>query len=43
MWVKEAAPELMVGLKKIEKGIALNKKQLTASLKASGKAIEELV
>lgn len=43
MWLKEAAPDLLSGLQKIEKGVPLNKKQLSAALKASGKVIEELL
>lgn len=43
MWLKEAAPELLRGLKKIEKGASSNKNQLSAALKASGTAIEKLL
>jgi len=42
MWLSVSAPELMEGLVKIEKEVAADKKLLTRSLKASGKAMEGL-
>jgi uncharacterized damage-inducible protein DinB len=43
MWLGTSAPELMEGLEKIEKENAADKKLLQKSLKASGKAMEELI
>lgn len=43
MWLKEAAPELLGDLKKIEKDEGVDKKLLTKSLKASGAAIAALL
>ena len=43
MWLKAAAPELLVGLDKIEKGQAGDKKHLRKSLIESGKAIGKLL
>ncbi|HMG35096.1 MAG TPA: DinB family protein [Blastocatellia bacterium] len=43
MWIGSSAPGLMEGLEKIEKEQAGDKKQLQKGLKASGKAIEELL
>lgn len=42
MWLKSAGPELMVGLEKIEKETAADKKLLARRLKESGKAMETL-
>ena len=42
MWLSVSSPELMEGLEKIEKEFAADKKLLQKSLKASGKAMEEL-
>ena len=42
MWLKPAAPELMEGLEKIEKDVAVDKNLLTRCLKESGKAMEAL-
>jgi len=43
MWLKAAAPELLVGLDKIEKDQAGDKKHLRKSLIESGKAIGKLL
>src|ERR1044071_984103 len=43
MWLKAAAPELLVGLEKIEKDQAGDKKHLRKSLIESGKAIGRLL
>ncbi len=43
MWLKSAAPDLLSGLEKVEKEQALDKKVLSKSLTASGKAIESLL
>jgi uncharacterized damage-inducible protein DinB len=43
MWLGVSAPELMEGLDKIEKENAADKKLLQKSLKASGRAMEELI
>jgi len=43
MWLSASAPELMEGLEKIEKEKASDKKLLQKSLKASGRAMEELL
>jgi uncharacterized damage-inducible protein DinB len=43
MWLKQAAPELMAGLEKIEKDAAGDADVLRAGLEASGRAIEELL
>lgn len=43
MWLKEAAPELLGDLKKIEKDEGVDKKLLAKSLKASGAAIAALL
>lgn len=43
MWLKQAAPELMAGLDKIEKDGAGDADGLRAALEASGRAIEELL
>lgn len=43
MWLKSAGPELMVGLEKIEKETAADKKLLARRLKESGKAMETLL
>src|SRR5215467_11512766 len=43
MWLSAAAPELSEGLSKIEKEQASDKKVLQKGLKASGKAVEELL
>ena len=42
MWLKEAGPELMAGLDKIEREAPADKKLLARSLKDSGKAMELL-
>lgn len=42
MWLKASAPELMEGLDKVEKEVAVDKKLLSQSLKESGKAMEAL-
>ena len=42
MWLKPAAPELMAGLEKVEKEVAVDKKLLVRCLKESGKAMEAL-
>ncbi|HEU4880682.1 MAG TPA: DinB family protein [Longimicrobium sp.] len=43
MWLKQAAPELMAGLDKIEKDGAGDAEGLRAALEGSGRAIEELL
>jgi uncharacterized damage-inducible protein DinB len=43
MWLKSAAPDLLKGLDKIENEQAADKKLLSKSLVASGKAIGELL
>jgi uncharacterized damage-inducible protein DinB len=43
MWLKAAAPELLAGLGKIEKDVALDKKLLRKSLTDSGEAIKTLL
>jgi uncharacterized damage-inducible protein DinB len=43
MWISVAAPDLMQGLEKIEKEAAGDKKLLEKSLKASGRAMEQLL
>jgi uncharacterized damage-inducible protein DinB len=43
MWLGTSASELMEGLEKIEKDAAADKKLLQKSLKASGRAVEELL
>src|SRR3954454_5075705 len=43
MWLKAATPELLEGLKKVEKDQALDKKVLRTSLIESGKAISSLL
>lgn len=43
MWLGSAAPELLDGLQKIEKGAAADKETLSAALTASGRAIEALL
>jgi uncharacterized damage-inducible protein DinB len=43
MWLGVSAPELMQGLEKIEKENAADKKLLQKSLKASGRAMEQLL
>lgn len=43
MWLGTSALELMTGLEKIEKEVAVDKKLLEKSLKASGRAVEELL
>ena len=43
MWLKQAAPELMVGLEKIEKDGAGDADALRSALEASGRAVEELL
>lgn len=43
MWLGPAAPELLAGLRKIEKGDALDKESLAAALAASAAAIETLL
>lgn len=43
MWLKEAAPSLLAGLAKFEKGETLTVENLAAALEASGAAIEQLV
>ena len=43
MWLKTAAPELLEGLEKIEKEVALDRKLLKNSLEASSRAIEILL
>lgn len=43
MWLKTAAPELLVGLEKIEKETAADKRLLHDSLTASGQAIASLL
>jgi uncharacterized damage-inducible protein DinB len=43
MWLKSAAPELLVGLIKIEKEQAVDKKLLAKSLAQSGDAIKSLL
>jgi uncharacterized damage-inducible protein DinB len=43
LWLKSAAPELLDGLTKIEKGGQLDKKSLAEALQGSGKAIESLL
>ena len=42
MWLKSSAPELLEGLSKIEKEEKIDRRLLTFSLTASGRAIEEL-
>jgi uncharacterized damage-inducible protein DinB len=43
MWLKQAAPELLAGLEKIEKDGAGDADALRAALEASGRAVEELL
>lgn len=43
MWLKQAAPELMAGLEKIEKDGARDADVLRTALEASGRAVEELL
>lgn len=43
MWLKQAAPELMAGLEKVEKDGAGDADALRAALEASGRAVEELL
>lgn len=43
MWLKSAAPELLEGLEKFEKGINLNKEILNVSLTKSSDAISKLI
>jgi uncharacterized damage-inducible protein DinB len=43
MWLKQAAPELLTGLDKIEKDGAGDPEGLRAALEGSGRAIEELL
>ena len=43
MWLKAAAPELLAGLEKIEKGPGLSSRNLARALDASTAAITELV
>ncbi len=43
MWLKSAAPDLMEGLAKIEKGEVSDKETLSRSLQGSGRAIESLL
>jgi uncharacterized damage-inducible protein DinB len=43
MWLGSAAPELLDGLQKIEKGSAADKETLSAALMASGQAVEALL
>jgi uncharacterized damage-inducible protein DinB len=43
MWLKEAAPDLLTGLAKIEKETPISLELLSANLEASGKAVEELL
>jgi len=43
MWLASAAPELLAGLEKIEKGRAADKDVLAAALTASGQAVETLL
>src|SRR5215468_10410652 len=42
MWLGSAAPELLEGLRKIEKGDAVDKETLAAALTASADAVEAL-
>ena len=43
MWLKPSAPELLAGLEKLETKTVGDRKQLRASLEASGRAIEQLL
>src|SRR4029450_1231932 len=43
MWLKSAAPELLAGLLKIEKELALEKKLLRKCLSESGEALKSLL
>ena len=43
MWLKQAAPELLQGLEKVEKDRAADADVLRAALEASGEAIETLL
>lgn len=43
MWLKEAAPDLLAGLAKFEKGETLTVENLAAALEASGAAIAQLI
>lgn len=43
MWLKAAAPDLLLGLEKIEKGSSISSSGLVKSLNASSAAITELV
>lgn len=43
MWLKEAAPELLQGIEKIEKGAPADAAALRAALEASGAAVEEML
>lgn len=43
MWLKSAAPELLAGLEKIDKGVTGDKAALARALEASGQGIERLL
>jgi uncharacterized damage-inducible protein DinB len=43
MWLKSAAPELLEGLAKVEKGAAADRAGLASALEASGRAVEALL
>ena len=43
MWLKEAAPAMLAGLEKLEKGAALTSSVLSKALEASGAAIAQLI
>ncbi len=43
MWLKQAAPELLEGLEKIEKEQANDAARLSAALEASGGAVTDLL
>lgn len=43
MWLKQAAPALLAGLSKLEKGAAVSVESLSTALEASGAAIAQLI
>jgi uncharacterized damage-inducible protein DinB len=43
MWLKQAAPDLLQGLEKVEKAGAADRRALRRSLEASGKAVASLL
>ena len=43
MWIAAAAPDLMAGLQKLDKGAAIDKQVLSDALTASGQAMSSLI